>query len=654
VIVAERFAEEHDLEVGDRLLVIMNNKKEALRVVARALSPEFVYLIRGGGELLPDAKHFTVLWVSRTFAEAVFDSKDACNDVVATLSREARLEDAIDAFDRRLDRYGAIGAYGRRDQLSARSLDDEIEGLRGSATMTPTIFLGVAAFVLNMLMRRLVQTQRTQIALVRAMGYGVGAVVAHYLKLALLVGFLGAVLGIGFGLWFAHGMAGVYQKFFSFPVLYFRTDPRVIAGGFLVSLLFAAAGALGAVLSVARLDPAQGLRPESPRLYRRTLFELFPLLWRQLGFTTRMILRNVARTKLRTAVTITGVALAASILLLAFFSLDSLDVLMDHQFRLVQRQDIRVTFHEERSRAALYELRRLEGVRTVQGEFGLAVRFRNGWRSKRTGISGLERDRGLYGLLDRDVRPVSVPPDGLLLSDKLARILGVGPGDEVDVEVLTGRKQRLRLPVAQVVEEYLGTFAYADLTRLSRWVNEELTLTGALLKVDPRRAAELGRKLKELPAVAAVEVKKRTLESFQETIATSQGIMTTTLIIFAGVITFGVIYNAARISLSERQRELGSMRVLGFTHGEVATVLMGENLLLTGVALAPGIALGLFFSWLLTIVYDTDLYRFPFVVQPKSILITVVTVLAFALLANLAVRRRLGKLDLVEVLKERE
>jgi len=654
VIVGDRFAKIHGLGVGDSLRVIMNNRKESLRIVGTAISPEFVYLIRGAGEILPDARHFTVLWMSETFTEAVFDFKDACNDVVATLEREARLDDVIDAFDRRLDRYGAIGAYGLKDQASNRFLNDEIEGLKGSATMVPSIFLGVAAFVLNMLMRRLVQTHRTQVGLMRALGYSAWDVAWHYAKLALLIGVLGAALGTGVGLWLARGMAGEYQSFYSFPVLVFHTDFAVVAIGVSVSLLFALLGALGAIRTVLRLDPAEAMRPEAPRVYRRTLAESIPLLWRQLGFAGRMIVRNIARTKVRAAVTMGGVALAASIMFLALFSADAVDELMDFQFRLVERQDIRVTFHLDRGRAALYELRRLDGVRSVEPELGVAVRFENGHRKRRSAISGLAPDHRLTVLLDRRKRKVPLPADGLLLSSKLAELMGVRVGDELDVHVLTGRKQQFRAPVAAVVQEYLGAFAYADIRRLSRWVDEELAMTSAVLKVDPQRSAQLGRELKELPAVAAVSVKARTLENFKATLATSQAIMNLTLTIFAGVITFGVVYNAARISLSERQRELGSMRVLGFTHGEVSQVLIGENLLLTIAALPAGLALGIGFSWLLSVVYDTDLFRFPFIVRPDSMLYTALTVLGFTLLANLAVRRRIRGLDFVEVLKARE
>jgi putative ABC transport system permease protein len=503
-------------------------------------------------------------------------------------------------------------------------------------------------------MGRLVRTQRTQVAVMQALGYGTADLVLHFLKLALLVALLGAAIGIGLGLWFAHGMVGLYQQFYSFPELDFSQDPFAIVTGLAVSVGFSLLGTFGSLRAVARLDPAEGMRPESPKTYKRTLLERMRAVWSRLGIGTRMILRHIARTKARTAVTVMGVAMATSLLVLAFFGVDATEELMHIQFRMVERQDARVAFHNERGRAALYEIRRIDGVRSAEPELGVPVRFRNGWRTRRSAITGLQAGQQLHGLLDENLRNVEHPPSGLLLSRKLAELLGVEAGDLLDVEVLNGKKPRFRAPVATVVDEYLGTFAYADIGWLSRRLGEELAMTGALLRLDSARTDELGRELKNIPAVAGVALKSRTIQSFQDTLAQSQSIMNTTMILFAGVIVFGVLYNAARISLAERERELGSLRVLGYTNREVSFVLAGENLLLVVLGVAPGIGLGAFFCWTLTEVYDTDLFRFPFVLRPDSIFTTIVVVVVFALLANVAVLRRLRTLDIVEVLKARE
>jgi len=654
VIVAERFAREHGLDVGDTLAVVMNNRKEDLRIAALALSPEFVYLIRGTGEILPDPENFTVLWLSQSFAEAVFDMEDAVNEVVATVERTALVDEIVEVFDDRLDRYGALGSYARKDQLSHNYVQNEIDGLKGTATMVPLIFLGVAAFVLHTLMDRLVRTQRGQVAVFRAFGYGKGALAAHFLKLSLGIGTVGALLGTATGVWMAKSMIGIYLEFYSFPQLVFDADPAVLGAGWLMSLGFSALGALGALRSLARIEPAEGMRPEAPAVYRRTWIERASFLWSRLGFATRMALRDVTRNRLRAAVTAAGVMLACSIVFLSFYGQDAVDVLIDTQFRIVDRHDLRIAFHEEAGRDALYDLRRLDGVVTAEPELIVPVKLRSGPNRRLTGITGLARDQTLVGLVDRDLAAVPLPAFGLLLSRKLAEILHVEVGDLVDVEVLNGEKPRFRAPVENVVDEYLGVFAYAGIEVLPRWVGEEHAMTGARLAVDANRRAVLGRELKEVPAVASVADKGRMVRMFRATIAKSQAIMNTVLVVFAGIIMFGVIYNTARISLSERARELASMRVLGFSRAEVGGILAIENVLLTLFALPFGLALGAWFAWLISVAYETDLFRFPFVVKPASVLWTVLLAALFTLVANLAVQRRVHRLDLIEALKERD
>lgn len=654
VLVGDRFAKEHGLRVGDRIAVIMNERKESLRIVGTALTPEYVYMIRGAGDILPDPVHFTVLWLSTSFAEAAFDMREAANDFVATLDRDANPPAVLEDFDRLLEPYGAVGAYLRKDQLGNRFLSDEIAGLEGMATLVPAVFLGVAAFVLHMLLGRLVRTQRIQIAVFRAFGYPVRAIALHYVKLSLLVVGAGAALGTAVGIWFSKGLVRTYAEFYQFPLLRFALTPGVLVSGVGVSLLFGVLGAASAARKAARLQPAEGLRPEAPGVYRRTFLERWRGLWSRLGFLPRMVFRQIWRSRFRSALTAGGVALSASILMLGLFSYASMDTLMDFQYGHVERQDVRVALESERGIDALYEMRRLPGVRRAEAELVVPAKLVNGLRERRTGIIGIARDSELYGLVDRDLAPVPRPTDGLVLSAKLAELLGVRPGEMLRIEVLTGKKQTFEALVERTVKEYIGTSAYADLDRLSRWIDESTAVTGARLLADPARAGALSATLKDLPAVEAVTFKRQSVKVFEETLASSMGIMTTVLVVFAGVISFGVIYNAARISFSERERTLASMRVIGFTEREVARTLAGESFVLTAVGVPAGLALGWLFCWALSRIYDTDLYRFPLVIHPATVLLAVAGVVAFTVLANLAVRRRVKRLDLVAALKTRE
>ncbi|MDJ0974459.1 MAG: FtsX-like permease family protein [Planctomycetota bacterium] len=654
VILADRFAREHRLKVGDDLLVLMNNKKQPLRIVGIAQSPEHVYLIRGAGDIIPDHERFTVMWLSESFSESVFGYEEAINDILATVERSANVQEVIASIDQRLEEYGAIGAYALKDQASNRYLNDEIEGMEASAGVVPIVFLGIAAFVLNVLMGRLVRSQRGQVAIFRAFGYSNAQVVAHYLKLALLVGLLGAIVGSALGLWFASAIGALYKEFFDLPFYVFQIDTNAIAGGLFVSVGFATLGALQAVRAVARLDPAEGLRPAAPSTYGRTLFERVRPLWRRMGFASRMVLRHVARTPARAAMAAVGIAFATAIVLFTSYIYDAWDAMVDTQFRLIERQDARVVFHEKRGREALYEVRHEPGVLAAEPELVVAVELANGPRTRRTGILGLPRDTELHGLLDRSMRRVALPEDGLMLSQALADVLGVVRGDTLEVRVLEGERPVLSLPVTAVLDEYLGAFAYADIELLSRWLDESYVMSSVRLRVDPHYEDELGTALKDLPAVAAVTFKDRTVKAFRDTAEESQQLSNAVLLFFAGVIAFGVLYNTARISLAERARELGTMRVIGCTQREVGLVLAGESAVLTVLGLIPGIAFGIWLSWVLSKAYATELYRFPFVMHPSNVVTSVCAIVVFAVIANALVLRRLRKSNVIEVLKTRE
>lgn len=653
-IVADRFARLHGIRVGDSVSVLMNDRKESLRVVATALSPEFVYMIRGAGDVLPDFERFTILWCSESFAEAVFNFEEAMNDVIATLDRDADPQAAISAFDDALDRYGGFGAYELEDQASNRFLSEEIAGLEAMARIVPLVFLGISAFILHVLMSRLVETQRAQFALFRAFGYRRAAIHGHVLKFALVVGGLGAVVGVGAGLLMARGMLGVYQKFYDLPVLAFSPDAVAMLAGAGTSLGFAVLGGWRAVRVASRLSPAEGMRPAMPPAYGRTMFERIEPLWRRLGFASRMVVRHVARNALRSGVTAFGVALATSIVVFSLYVHSAWDELVDVQYRLIERQDAGVTFHEGRGMGALREVRAVSGVLRAEPELIVPAELVHGRRTRRVALRGLSREGEMRALLDKQLRPVSLPESGLLLTRNLADLLAVEVGDELEVRVLVGRKPHLVATVGNIVDEYIGVNAYIDFQALSRQLGEEDVLTGALLRTDPEQSLALGAALKSLPSVASVQFKAHMLETLEETVQGSQQIMNFIIIFFAGIIAFGALYNTARISLSQRGRELASLRVLGFTSREVGSILSREGLLLTAVGVVPGMALGALLSFALARANQSDLFAFPFVMTARDLVVSALVIFAFSILANALVLRRARRADLVEVLKAGE
>jgi putative ABC transport system permease protein len=652
VLVSEAFAEANRLEVGDRIGAVLNGRWEELRIVGVALSPEYVYEIRGT-DLFPDNRRFGVLWMSRAALGPAFDLEGAFNDVSLRLAPGAVEDEVISRLDVLLEPYGGLGAYGRADQVSHSFLADEIAQNRVSGTVLPAVFLGVAAFLLNLVLARLVSTQRDQIAVLKAFGYEDRTVARHYLGFAAISVALGAAAGTPLGLWLGWLINGLYVRFYRFPVLRFDPGVSVVALAIAVSAAAALIGAQSALRRVLSLPPAEAMRPEPPARFQAGLLERTRLA-RWLPTPPRMIWRNVARRPVRSALAVLGIALAVSILVVGRYFVDAIQLLAELQFRTVQREDVTLAFREPLPASARFAVASMPGVLRSEPFRIVPARLRFEHATRRVPLIGLQPTSELRRLVDSE-RAVYAPPlDGLVLTSRLARILGVSAGDEVQVEVLEGERPVRRIAVAGDVDEQIGLSAYLDARALARLLREEGSVSGAFLRVDAAAADDLNTRLKRLPAVAGATTRLAALQSFESTVAESFSVFNTVLVLFACAIAAAMVYNAARIALSERGRELASLRVLGFTRREIAVLLLGEQALLTVLALPVGFAIGYEMCQLIGRAYQRELFAIPLIVTGHAYLFALTVVLVSAIGSGWLVRRRLDRLDLVAVLKTRE
>ncbi|MEW6325439.1 MAG: ABC transporter permease, partial [Nitrospirota bacterium] len=596
VIASEAFAQAHGLNPGDRLPVIINGRRKALTIVGLGLSPEYIYQI-APGSVMPDFARFAILWMGETPLAAAYDMEGAFNSVALSLTprpssnETAQVEDVLDQLDDLLAPYGGTGAYGREDQLSHRYLSEEFKQLGRMAQIFPVIFLGVAAFLLNVVVSRLVSTQREQIAALKAFGYGNADVGLHYAKLIVAITLAGVAIGAAGGLWLGEGLSQIYVRFYRFPSLVYILRPWIVGAAALISIVAALIGTLFAVRRAALLPPAQAMRPEPPVVYRPTLLERAGLQ-RWLAQPSRMIARHVERRPVKSLLSVTGIALAVAIMMVGNFQEDAIDFMIDAQFGLAQREDLAVTFVEPAARRALYELTGLPGVEYGEAFRAVPARLRFGHRSYRTAIQGMEPGGDLQRLLDARLRPVTVPPEGIMLTDHLGKILGAGPGDRLIVEVLEGSQPVREIPIEGLISQYIGVSAYMDRTALNRLMGEGPAISGAWLAVDERKQAAVFEALKERPRVAGTMIRRRAITSFYETMGETILIFTFINTLLAATIAVGVVYNSARISLSERSWELATLRVLGLTRAEISYILLGELALFTLAAIPLGFLIG--------------------------------------------------------------
>jgi putative ABC transport system permease protein len=652
VLVSEGFADAHGFEPGDRIAAIINRRKKMLKIVGVVLSPEYIYQIRAGG-LIPDDKRFGVFWMGRRPLEAAFDMDGAFNDLSLLLMPGADVEEVLRRLDNLTEPYGGTGAFARKEQVSHQLLTNEMQQLRAMSLIGPSIFLSVAAFLLNVVIARIIVAQREQIAALKAFGYTNIDIGIHYIKLVLLITVVGAVLGIGFGTWIGHRLTRIYGRFYRFPILQFHLAPDTVLLAIFISTAAAVAGSLGAVRRAVKLPPAEAMRPEPPARYRPTVVERLGLG----GLLTpamRMILRHLERQPIKSVLSSLGISMALAVLILGSFSIDALDYIIDVQFNFAQRYDVDVSFYEPRPARALHELEHLPGVMVTEPYRVVPARLRFGHRSRRQAIAGYVAHASLQRTIDENIRPITLPSEGIALGVKLAELLGARLGDVITVEVMEGNRQVRQVPVTAVVSEFIGAGAYMDLGALNRLLQEGATISGGYLMTDARKVDELYDTLKHTPDVAAVNVREVSIRNFKDTIAENMLRMRLFNVGFATVIACGVVYNSARIALAERSRELASLRVMGFTRGEISTILLGELAVLTLAALPLGLGLGTAFAFILTSRLDTDLFRIPLIIDPTTYAFAVVVVLIAAILSGLIVRRKLDHLDLVAVLKSRE
>lgn len=652
VIVSSAFAEANGFDPGDTFSAVINGRWKQLKIAGTGLSPEYIYEI-SPGQLFPDNRRFGIIWMSERAASSAFDMHGAFNDLSVTLAPGANEEEVIGDIDRVIKEYGGIGAFGRQDQESNRFLQNEFGELRTFGTFLPAIFLGVTAFLLHLVMSRLVSTQREQIGLLKAFGYSNYEVGVHFLGLAFAAVIGGIVLGLVLGYWMGSGMTAMYTEYFRFPMLSFTFGWTLVINSIFITLGSAAIGAVSSVRRAVTLPPAESMRPEAPPVYKSGLMENIGVN-RRLSPEARMIVRNLARQPIKALLSAFGIAAAAALLFTGFYFEDAIKVIVDVQFRQSVREDAIVTFNRPRSQQARRDLGAMPGVIKVETFRAVPAKLTSAYRSKRVGITGTSANAELHRIVDQDSIVFNVPPSGIALSDALANELGVANGDKITVEVLEGSRPVRELSVTATVAEMMGMNAYMEISALNSLMNEDDVISGAYLMVDPRFEDQLYGRLKRLPAIAGVSLPGAILQSFNETFAETMGIFTFVLVLFSSVIVLGVVYNAARITLSERGRELASLRVLGFSKREISVILLGEHAVVTIIAVPLGMLAGIATCNGMSNMIDNELLRLPLVFSQRTYLLTAICVIAAAIVSGLLVSWRIKHLDLIAVLKTRE
>lgn len=652
VLVNEAFAEANDLSIGTRIGAIIYGRRREVQIVGIASSPEFVFAVAPGA-LLPEPERFGVVWMDRESLARAFDRDGAFNEVVLRLEPGASEQAVAAGIDRILARHGGRGAYGRDRMISAQFMADELTSLRTMASVLPPFFLLVAAFLLNVSLSRLVATERSNIGLLKSFGYGNAAIGFHYAKFALVFGMLGGGLGMIGGRWVGEFVGGIYATVYRIPGLHFDAGTGVYASALMIALLAALAGAAQAVWRATRLPPAAALAPPAPTAFGR-LGASAERWATRLDGKTRMVVRRILRFPRRSASTLIGIALAMGLMVTTQHFPLAMNRIIEVTFELAQREDVMVSFSEPSDDSILKDLAHMPGVLHVEPVRSSDVILEAGSRRQRNALLGVPDTVALNRILDENVQPVVPRPDGLTLSENLANKLAVRPGDKVRIQATDGRRVAAELPVVAIVKPYLAGSAYMELDSLSRLLREPGRVTAAYLLFDARHRAEFSARAKELPRIVAVSFKDNARASMTKLLSQGTGFFSWLFVVFSSLMAAGVAFSAARVTLAEQERDLATLRVLGFGRREASYVLIAELGVLLIVALPIGALVGLVMSHWLMAQFETDLFTFPYVTNAAAYARPALFVTVAVLVATLLVRRGVDRLDLVGVLKSRD
>lgn len=648
VILLEQFAEARNIKPGDTISPFINGRVHPLKVSGIAASAEFVYLMENEQSLLPAPEKFGVAFVSEEFAQSVSGYRGSFNELLVTVEDQSKIDDVVDRLDKELDKYGVKRIIKREDQLSHSMLTQEVEGIEQMAQIIPVLFLLVAAIIIFIMISRIVQNDRMGIGVLKALGYRNMDILLHYTKYALAIGLLGSVVGIGGGILLSGPMIQLYALYFNIPLFKSEMNYFYIGNAFLLTGFFCiAAGILGA-RPVLRIMPADSMRPEAPKSGKRIILEKVDLIWRRLSFSWKMVIRNTMRTKARFAFLVFGMAMAYAINTVPLFEAEAFPQMFTLQYGVYQKMDYNVDFTQPMNKRVIKEIGHLIEARKIEPKLEYPFELRNGWRKKTVSVIGIPRDTSFYQFADENNREVKLPEKGFFLAEALAKTLQVKPGDMITIKNFVPGKKDLELEVSGVIRQYLGSNAYMDLAAMERLLMDQEMITGVSLASQDHVKEKL-KDIKNISSVNSVADMKNAFLEYMDMMV----IATRLYLLFGGILSFAIIYNATIVSISERNMEFASLRVMGFDKRDIYRMVSKENSLITVVAMILGIPLGMVMIQGIVNSFSSEMMTFPMMLTPKIFIYAALATVLFVVIAQLAARKKIYQLNFIDALKSR-
>lgn len=654
ILIGSKFFSANELSLKQSISVIINGRKKELQIAGTGQSPEFVYTLQKSTDFLPEPENFDVAYIPYDVLETLYQEKGIINALSFTLDPGTSYDDVKDEVETKLKKYGLISLVPRKDQTSHFFLDNEIVQLANIATSVPLLFLLISTAILYIVLKRLVEQQRSQIGMLKALGYSSREILLHYMSYAIFIGGVGGILGGLLGTVLSNSFTQLYKEYFNLPGFEHHFSIQYFLLGIVLSLLFSLFAGYSGAKRVLGLEPAEAMRPTAPPPGKNIWIEKIPYFVSMLTVQGRMAIRNTFRSKGRSIFTLLGVMFTFSLMATLFSFQNLFDRMVMDQFTKVQHYDLKINYSAPlRYSPVLYELDGKEGVQQVEPLLEVPATLKYRYHKEDTLLLGIASASALYTVVDQNYQKVDLSSTGLVLSKNLADKLEIHVGDRLHIESPYAKDDVVYAPVEKIIPQYIGSNGYMQIQGLNTLLGQENMSTSALLGVKGDQTAPLAKDLQDGDYVGTIENQQQLIQKYYDTVDTM--IYTLGFMGVLAVITgFAILFNAGVISLSERTRELASLRVLGMTEQEVFQVISFEQWFLAFFGILLGIPLTFGMQQGLAVSMETDLYTMPVGLTPSVFIFALIGTILSMAIAGYFIQKRIHQFNLVEVLKERE
>lgn len=650
----EDFFKANNLKLGEYIYPVINGNQAKLKVLGVVKSPEFIYTLKDSGELIPDNKRFGIIYIKQSFGEAIFDLKGSVNNISIKVKSGSDVDEVKDDVKKLLKNYGVKSSIDRKQQTSTMMVDAEIKKLQSTGGSFPVIFFMVASVIIYIMMGRMVENQRIQIGVMKALGFTNVQVLIYYMSYSTIIAVSGSLIGSILGTYMGFSITKLLNQYFNLPLSNTQIYGEFVIPAFLLTLIFCLFAGYNSCKIIFKIMPSEAMREKSPISGKKIVVEKVDFIWRNINKLERIIMRNLFRYKRRVLLTSLGVIFSSAILLVAFSMNDSVNFMIKQQYGSIQNYDIKVKFSKLLSINDLSTIKDIQHVVEFEPILETGIELSNGWKSKEVGFTALTQNPKMYKVEDKSGNSVTLPQNGLLISEKLANILGIKVNDSVNVKFFFPEKEEKKMVVKGIVVQYLGLSTYTSMNNLNSVLGEGVIANSAVLKLESSAFEnEVKNKLKDMPGVSSVESKadsSNALTKNMEAMKSTIGM----LIMLSATLLIAVLYNIATINIFERQRELATLKVLGFNNKEVKKLIFNENYIISIFGIIIGLPLGTWLGGYLIEASSTDAYSIPYVVEFKSYVITIILTLIFTVITNMALMRKIKAINMLEVLKNKE